>query len=306
METQTNITTAKKRGNFINISFLVITTFFWGLSFISTKVLLNELPPSTIALFRQFIALIPLTIAMMVTKSFVKITKKDFFIFTFSGLFGIVLYFVFENTGIKYTTASNASIIVAAVPVFTLISEILIFKMKPNAKVVACIILSILGVYLVISVNGKLDFSSQTLYGNLLVIASMISWVIYTIVNKKLENSHPPLVMVFYQTLSACFLFIPFVLGDVRKWHVPSTSALFHLIYLGVLCSAVAYILYINASQKLGPAIASTFLNLIPVVSVIAGYLFLDETLTVNQFAGMIIIISSLFVIGSGTEGQSS
>lgn len=280
------------------IIMLIITVILWGLSFISTKVLLNYLSPSVIAFSRQLIALVPLSIAMFITKSFKLPSRNDAILITFAGLLGIVLYFMFENTGMKYTTASNASIIVAAVPVLTLISEIAFFHMKLNMRILSCIITSITGVYLVISNNGKLDFSSSSLYGNLLIIGAMVCWVGYTIINKKLNYSkYSPLVIVFYQTVSATILFIPFILSEKSQWHTLPVSAFANLVYLGVLCSALAYIMFNFASQKLGPTISSTFLNLSPVVSVTAGFFLLGEVLTLTQLSGMVLIIGSLFVI---------
>lgn len=287
-----------QREFYVAIVVLILTVILWGLSFISTKVLLNYLSPAIIAFTRQLIALVPLSAAMFLTKSFKRPAPGDLKLIAVSGLLGIVLYFLFENNGMKYTTASNASIIVAAVPVLTLISEIAFFKMKLNLRILACIITSIGGVYLVISNNGKLDFSSSTLKGNLLIIGAMVCWVGYTIINKKLNYSkYNPLVIVFYQTVSAAILFLPFVIQDKNHWQSIPLSAVANLLYLGVLCSALAYIMFNYSSQKLGPTISSTFLNLTPVVSVTAGFFLLGEVLSVTQLAGMILIIGSLFVI---------
>jgi len=287
-----------QREFYIAIFILIITVILWGLSFISTKVLLNYLSPTIIAFSRQLIALVPLSAAMYFTKSFKKPEKSDLKLIAVSGLLGIVLYFLFENTGMKYTTASNASIIVAAVPVLTLISEIAFFNMKLNFRILTCIFTSIGGVYLVISNNGRLDFSSATLKGNLLIIGAMVCWVGYTIINKKLDyTKYNPLVIVFYQTVSATILFLPFVAADKNHWQAMPLSAVANLLYLGVLCSALAYIMFNYSSQKLGPTISSTFLNLSPVVSVTAGFFLLGEVLSATQLAGMILIIGSLFVI---------
>jgi drug/metabolite transporter (DMT)-like permease len=170
--------------------------------------------------------------------------------------------------------------------------------MKLNIRILSCIITSIAGVYLVISNNGRLDFSSSSLHGNLLIICAMFCWVGYTIINKKLDyTKYSPLVLVFYQTVSATILFIPFTLSERSQWQALPTNALLNLLYLGIFCSALAYIMFNFSSQKLGPTISSTFLNLTPVVSVTAGFFLLGEVLTITQLAGMIIIIGSLLVI---------
>lgn len=288
----------RDKSYYVSVLLMLLPVIFWGMSFISTKVVLEEIEPVSIAFFRQFIALVPLAIWNIYTKASLKIKLKDLLLLAGSCFFGIVLYFVFENNGIKHTTASSASMIVSAVPIFTLISEALFFKAKVSAKAVGCIVLSILGVYLVISVNGKLDFSSSTFLGNMLVMGAMVSWVIYTILSRSLSSKYTSLQITFYQTLLSSGLFIPFVIPEIGSWKSTiSTVTWLNLLYLGVFCSALSYFAFLYAMKRLGPTVSSAFLNLIPVVSVIAGYVLLGERLSVIQFAGMTFIMISLFAI---------
>lgn len=289
----------KSRQHAIALLFLIITVIFWGISFISTKYLLaDNLTPIGIAFLRQCIATIALLVWLGATKAFTRISLRDIGFIALSALFGTVLYFWFENTGLVYTSASNASMIVAAVPVFTLLSEALFFKLKITLRMVLCILLSIAGVYLVISDNGKLDFSSGTLKGNLLVIGAMVSWVAYCIINRKLSGRHSTLVITSYQSVASLFLYIPFIAPELHKWKIPSTNSILHLIYLGVCCSALAYFFFIYASKRLGPTITSAFLNLIPVVTVAAVFI-LGEIPTLVQILGMGLIMFSLFKLSS-------
>lgn len=285
--------------------FVIFPVFFWGVSFISTKVVLKEMPPVSIAFFRQLIALLPLIFYGIVTRASFKISFKDLFLLAGSSFFGIVLYFIFENNGLIHTTASSASMIVAAVPVFTLLVEMLFFKLKSNMKMAACIIASILGVYLVISVNGKLDFSSSAFMGNMLVMGAMASWVIYTVMSRKLGSSYSSFVITIYQTALSSLLFLPFLIPEIGSWKPLSITALLNLLYLGVFCSAVSYFMFLYAIKKLGPTVSSTFLNLIPVVSVLAGYLILNEKLLPVQYGGMLIIMASLFLLSKNPGKQN-
>jgi drug/metabolite transporter (DMT)-like permease len=288
----------------IAIIFIILTVIFWGYSFISTKIVLKDIPPVSIAFFRQIIASAVLLIWLLSSKASLKISLKHLWLIALSGFFGIVLYFVFENTALSYTTASNASMIVAAVPVFTLITEMLFFKLKLNLKIIICILLSITGVYLVITVNGKLDFSSDTFFGNILMIGAMVAWVVYTIINKSLSDKYSSIIITAYQSMTSILLFIPFVAHEVHSWHKISISVFLNLLYLGVFCSALAYFLYIYATKRLGATVSSAFLNLIPVVSVVCGYLILDERLYLIQIVGMILIIISLFQLSKKQDRQ--
>lgn len=276
----------------------MLTVLFWGYSFISTKVVLNQIPPVSIAFFRQFIAITTLIPLALFTGTLFKASLKDFGTMALAGLFGTVLYFVLENTGLQYTTASSASMIVASLPVFTLISEALLFKLKVSWKMVACIALSILGVYLVVTIDGKLDFSSAQLFGNLLMLGSMMSWVVYTILNRRMDRRQSSIAMVTYQSMASIFLFIPFVIPEIDRWPSLaslSSNSLGNLVFLGVFCSAIAYFFYIYAAKRLGATVCAAMLNLIPVVTVISGHFILQETLVWIQICGMCLTMIGIF-----------
>ena len=281
----------------LSIIFMVATVIFWGYSFISTKIVLTEEPPVSIAFFRQIIAALILIPWVMATKSHIRVSLKDMGLILASALFGIVLYFICENNGLRYTTAANASMIVAAVPIFTLFSESLFFKMKITPRMVICILLSILGVYLIISSNGRLDFSSAAFRGNLLVIGAMVCWVIYTIINKGLSSRYSSLQLIMDQSIGSIFLFIPFILPEAHYWQRLTWVPFFNLLYLGVFCSAISYFFFIYAVKRLGATVSSAFLNLIPVVTVISGFFVLGEKLIWLQILGMLVTLVSLFYL---------
>jgi drug/metabolite transporter (DMT)-like permease len=290
----------QKREHYLALLLMILASLCWGLSFISTKVILVEIPPVTIAFLRQFIAAVTLIPLIAYTHELPRITRRDLAVICSSGLFGIVLYSVLENNGLQYTTASNASMIVAALPITTLISEALFFRQKVNAKMVLCLLVSMIGVWLVVSVNGRLDLSSARFYGNLLMVGAMICWVAYTSINKQLDNSYPSIALIFYQSVASIFLFVPFVIQEAGRWPAPSdisAAVLANLIFLGVFCSALAYVFYVRAVKSLGATISAAFLNLIPVITVVAGYIVLQEDLMGEQILGMAIIMASIFAL---------
>lgn len=300
------VTSNDKKQRIIAFIYLILTVLFWGYSFISTKIVLNEIPPASIAFFRQVIALVVLLVWLLPAKKLPRISLKEFFRIAFAAIFGIVLYFLFENTGLKYTGASNASMIVSAVPIFTLLTEVLFFKLKASVKILICILFSIFGVYLVISVNGKLDFSSKSFYGNMLVMGAMVSWVIYTILNKSFSERHSSTTLTAYQTLSSIFLFLPFVISEAPSWKPMGIVPIINLLYLGIFCSAFAYFFFIYASKRLGPTISSSFLNLIPVVTVLSGYFVLGEKIAPIQIVGMLIILASLYYLSMRSNSKKN
>lgn len=285
-----------KKG-FLGILLLLFAIFFWGISFVSTKIVLTELPPVSIAFFRQFIAIIPLFALMRFRGETLRLSKGDLKLYVLASFFGIVLYFVFENTGLTMTTASNASMLVAAIPVFALITESIASRKPISMASLGCILASLLGVYCIISESGSIELSSGTFLGNLLILGAMASWIIYTFISKGLGERYSSLKLTTVQTLLSIPLFIPFILPEVAAWRIPSLKAILNLLFLGVFCSAMAYVFFLYSLQNLGPVVPSAFLNLIPVVTIIAGVIVLSEEPTWLQLAGAALIVGGLTLL---------
>lgn len=272
----------------------LIAVLVWGISFVNTKVVLRELPPVTIAFFRQFIALIPLLILMAVKKENLKVKKGEPFIFVLSSFFGIVLYFYFENKGLELTSASNASILVAALPIFVLITESITKRTRINIMSLISVLTSIVGVYFIVFEGNTPDFGSDSFLGSLLVFGAIISWIIYTFISDRLGQSYSSLKMTTFQTLISIPLFIPFVLSEIDQWQMPSLLSVMNLIFLGIFCSALAYVFFLFGLQTLGPVVISVLLNLIPVITIIADSILLKEMLSVYQAFGTLLILGSV------------
>ena len=293
---------AGKREHYAALLSILLCVLFWGISFISTKVVLKQIPPATIVLYRQIIACLALISLLPFWRCPSLPAREDVRRIAASAFLGIVMYFILENRGLEHTTASNASLIVSALPIFTLFGEALLYHKKVGRWMMMYLLISIFGVYLVVSINGRLDLTSSQLFGNLLVLGAMACWVAYTLLNKGTAERYSSLNIIFYQSLAAVFLCIPFAVAEKDRWIAPlelSSATWLNVIFLGMFCSAWAYVFYIRALGRLGPTISAAFLNLIPVVTAVCGYLLLQERLTWVQVLGMILITLALYKLNS-------
>jgi drug/metabolite transporter (DMT)-like permease len=273
---------------------LLFSVTVWGISFISTKILLLELPPVTIALCRQIPALLSLLVLLRLRKESLKLTRKDMLLFPLASLFGIVLYATFENIGLQFTSASTAAMLVATIPVFVLLSESVLAKQRMSLQSMAFILASVIGVYFVLFEDGVPDFSTSSFLGNAFVFAAMVAWIVYTFMNKRIVERHSSLKMTTLQTMFSIPIFLPLTIPEMKNWQVPSFEGILHLLFLGVCCSALAYVFYFFAIKKLGPVIPSAFLNLLPLITIVFGAMTLNESITWLQGAGAVLIIGSL------------
>ncbi len=96
---------------------------------------------------------------------------------------------------------------------------------------------------------------------------------------------------------------MPFVFFETTNWSLVDNTINFNVIYLGIFCSAIAYYLYIYAMDYLGVSTTSLFLNLLPVVTVIASYFILDERINFYQIIGGALVIFSVYF--ANTKGRN-
>lgn len=306
------------------VAALLTCVFFWGFSFVSTKIALAFFPPMTLAAVRFALALVFLFFLKGKYAPEEKIRKRDFFLLAGAGLTGVTLYFSFENRGIALIPASEASIITAAIPILTLIAErigdkIVLLRRKGLGKtetengagrsyVLYKIILpgvgallSLTGVGLVAGIS--LAFAGQA-SGYLFMVGACFSWVFYCFLTRPLFARHSRIFIVFWQTLAGFLGFLPFAFFEA-SWQMPGFYVWGHILFLGICCSALGYSFYAQALQVLGAGAASLFLNFVPVISVLGGFFILGERLRPLQLLGAFLVLAGVYLAMS-VHGKKS
>jgi drug/metabolite transporter (DMT)-like permease len=274
------------------------TVLFWGLSFVSSKIILNTgVPQMTMVCIRFVIATVLLNLFLKKLDPSARLRKKDILPLAVSGFFGVTVYFFFESRGIKLTSASHASLIIAVIPVITVLAEALFFRTRISWLTGIGVVLSVVGVVFVVERPGAGAAGSVSLVGDLFMFGACISWVVYIILSKNLHrrlSDHP---ITAYQSLFGTAFLIPLALFEARQWVPITLSAGLNLAYLAVFCSALANFLYVYALSRLGPIAVSPYVNLIPVVGVLGGVVLLGETIVWSQVAGGLVILCGVLLV---------
>lgn len=276
---------------------MIFIVLIWGTSFISIKIAVSEIPPITLALIRFFITSMILLLWLRKHEPTAKVAKTDRLSLAIAGLFGITIYFCFENTALSLTTASNASLIACLTPIMAIGLNVFFFKARLSGLEALGSIIGLGGAYLTITAHGSLSFGSNNFKGNLLMIGAMLSWAIYTLLSKKVQHKYSSLCIVTYQTIFATLALLPLSFLEYQRWQSFSALAFGQVIFLAVFCSALGNFLYVYALKILDVAITTIYLNLVPIVGVIAGSLILNETVLPIQLLGGSIIISAILII---------
>ncbi|GAB6277597.1 MAG: DMT family transporter [Rectinema sp.] len=277
--------------------FGVIVAVIWGMTFLSIKVALREFGPMSLSLFRFIIASVLIALVMLITRVDFRVAWRDVPLLSLSSLVGVTLYFYFENNGILRLTASESSIIVGAIPVVTLLGEIVLYRVRPHRLVILGIVLSFLGVALIVV---RSESATSSPLGYLFMGGAVLSWAAYGFITKPLSGRYPMLTITFWQMVIGAIGCIPFAIVERQVWTGLSATALLNAAYLGIFGSAIGYWLYVIVLEHLGPGRSSVFINLIPVVSVAASYVVLGERLSPLQIIGAIIAITGVYLASSG------
>jgi drug/metabolite transporter (DMT)-like permease len=154
-------------------------------------------------------------------------------------------------------------------------------------------LISITGVLLAAGVSFSI---SGNITGYLYLSAAALSWVAYSFLTRPLFTHCSRIYIVFWQTVAGFIFFIPFSVMEFNKWGNPDAEVIMHLIFLGVFCSALGFWLYVRAMEDLGVSVCAIFVNLIPVVTVIAGFFVLGDKLTWLQWIGAALVVSGVYL----------
>jgi len=276
----------------------LLATIFWGVSFIATKTALSELTPVMIIIFRLLLGISFLTILAVYTKKdFTIKLKQHALIFLLAAI--AVFHLWIQVTGLQYTSAANTGWIIGTAPVFIAIMGMIFFKEKINLKQLAGIIIAFAGLFFLISKGDitSIDFISNK--GDFLVLASSFTWGAYSIVNKKISLSYPPLMTILYLFIMMAVILLPVTVNRetlLRLEHLSSVGWI-SILFLGIFCSGISYVLWAQSLKDMDSSKVGAFLYFEPFVTVFSAWIFLRENITLVMLVSGIIIIIGVIIV---------
>jgi drug/metabolite transporter (DMT)-like permease len=279
---------------------LISMTFAFGFSFVSTKFALRGFEPLLIALVRFALAGAILWAIWWLRAERERASRVELARLAALGFVSLTVYFTFENIGIAHTSASEAAILIAAIPIFVNILNAFTLKEHNSVLEWAGIVLSFAGVVLLIQFgNGS---GGGTLFGNLLVLAASFSAAVYNVMARRLLVSRSALIVTAFQNIFGALFMLPLAAAEmiivgVRR---PTLPAVLGLGYLTLFCSLLAYLLLNYAFRFVEASKASVFVNLIPVIAVASAFVMLGERFTVGQAAAAVVVIVGVWLTNRG------
>ncbi|BBF42546.1 permease of the drug/metabolite transporter superfamily [Lachnospiraceae bacterium KM106-2] len=278
-------------------SIAVITIIIWGITYISTKVLLADFRPIEILLIRTVIGYLILQVMYLPRLPFAD--KKQEFYYALAGLCGVNLYYLCENIALTYTYASNVGIIVSVSPFFAAIFANVAFHEKHLTKnFLIGFVAAIIGIAL-ISFNG-----SATLHlnpkGDFLAFLAAILFAIYSTVVRKIGEFGHNTIQTTRRIFGYGLIFmLPIALGMGFQWKMDAMmklNNLWNLLFLGILASAICFASWNKAVEVLGSVKTSIYIYLVPVITIVTSVLILHEQITTMAVIGTLLTLTGLFI----------
>ncbi|MGG2089112.1 DMT family transporter [Priestia aryabhattai] len=278
--------------------YAIMSISFWGISFVSTKAVLDKLDPYTLLVLRFGIGALFLLILLVFKRYPLNIPFKYIPHLIVLGILGVFIHQVIQATALLTINASAAGWIISFSPVFTVILSVFFLYEKMTLLKASGIIVAVIGVLLVTSSGNQHSLQLPINIGYLLMILSTLNWAIYSVLLKKLDIQLPSLVVTFYMCLIGFTLTTPFLIRSKGWKIIPFLTSVewAHLLFLGVFVSGVAYWYWAKALEVLEASQVSMFLYLEPVATLVTAVLLLREKIIPVSIVGGVIIIVGVIV----------
>lgn len=214
---------------------------------------------------------------------------------------GVPLNQGFFLYGLQYSTAAHAALLYTLTPLFVLLLAQALLGEFPGWRTVVGTALALLGTIFVLLRRG-LDLSRGPLFGDLLLVVAVVAWAIYTAEGRELVGQHGALPTIAWTLIGGTLLFLPLGLGSLlwpsnrAALATASPEAWWGVLYLMVVTSVVAYLLWYWALKHLAAARVAVFTNLQPLATAALAHVFFDEPVTLGFLGGALVVISGVLL----------
>ena len=280
---------------------LITAIAIWGGSFIATKIAVQEVSPVTVVWLRFFIGTVILGYFAWKRKELALPKRKDVLDLLWLGFLGITLHQWLQSSGLVTSEASTTAWLVSISPIFMALLGWIFLKEKLSFRTITGFLLATIGVVLVVTkgdirsiINGKFGVS-----GDILILISALNWAIFSVLSRPILERFSAIKVTFY------VLFLGWLLTSVQflfghhwiEFNQLSTAGWASVAFLGIFCSAVAYIFYNDGLKALPASKVGAFLYLEPLIATIVAAAVLSESIVLASLAGGWLILLGVWLV---------
>ena len=279
----------------------LLTVAVWGTTFVWTKLLINNgLSPAQIFTLRFVIAYV-LLLGFSLWRGrhkWFSDSWRDELTMLGLGLTGGSMYFLTENESLRFTTATNTSLIVCSCPLFAMLIIALFYKSERfSARQILGSVVALAGMAVVV-LNGHFILHLSPL-GDTLAFSACLCWALYTLLMKPVMGRYPAMFItrkVFFYgilTILPYYVFVP----DMPSLDVLLRPAvMWNLLFLGSVASMLCYLTWSWCMKGLGAVVCTNWVYVNPITTIVAAWLILGEQITTYFLMGSVLIIAGMYL----------
>jgi drug/metabolite transporter (DMT)-like permease len=279
---------------------LLLMILIWGSNFSIVKVALRDFPEIPFNAMRMVVGTAVFLAAIWFTRDRDNprppLTPADRTQLLLLGLVGTFLYQLCFVAAVRRTSVGNGSLIIALSPIVISVMSAFVGHERIRPMRWVGVVLALLGVYFV--VGHGVDFSGQTLRGDLLMLGGVLCWATYSVASQPILRRHSPLLVIAltFSVGAMAYVLVMMPILFTVDWGAVSVFSWFLMFTSAFLALNVSYWIWYTGLQKLGGSRTSVYSYLTPIVAIIVAAIWLGEPISSNQIAGAAAIFAGLLI----------
>ncbi len=283
----------------------------FGFSFIFSKLALSVTQPLVILAVRFTVAFVALNLLLLTGKIEINLKGKPKKRLFLMGICQPLLYFIFELYGLSLVSSALSGVIISLVPVAVMLLAVFLLKERPTGVQVICTAVSIGGVALISILSN--DNSKNYTLGVILLVLAVICAAVFNVLSRGESANFSPFERTYVMFLLGFIGFNLIALISLKGAYFPEILRAFSnpqfivaIIYLSVISSLLAFLLYNYSTSKISVVQSSSFSNIITVVTVIAGVVFLNEKFSLLEYLICFVIVLGVWGVNIFTNKKTA
>ena len=289
---ESNVLSGVRAGNNVaaNASAGVAAVLF-GASVVAVRIAVRDVPPLTLAVLRFGQGSLVLLAAMVAfRRDLLRVERRDVPYLALLGLFLFGIFPVTFNAGVQYIEASRAALLLATMPLWTLLLGRLVARERLSARQIVGVLMSMAGVGIVMVNRGVAHGSA---IGDVLLITTAICGAIYAVLAKRVLARYAGITVTFYAMAFGTLFLVPLSTRPAPL----SRETLAMVVFVGVFGGAIAFSLWTTALRQLSPTQVAVYINLNPLVATLLAATVLHERLSGSFVFGFVTVMAGVFTV---------
>jgi drug/metabolite transporter (DMT)-like permease len=283
---------------------IILMILIWTGAFVAAKVALRELSPLTLAPLRAELAALVM-LALYFTsarrgrapKTSTPFDRRDVWRFFWIAVASVVCNQMLFTIGLNHTSVGHSALIIGTGPITILLASRAMRLELLTVNKLLGMVLSLGGV-MILALEKGMSLQAGTLKGDLITLAGSLAFALYTVLSKRLAPKYDTFTMNLYVSVIGGVVLLPLAVwrACILDWGAVSWKGWAGLLYMGLLGSVVAYLIYYWALRHLAPSRLAAFTYFQPVLATILGMAVLGEQLTHNLLAGGALVLVGVYL----------